>query len=87
MAPSRLTDFETNQKYTITMDCQGCGKSFIGVSEHLVDAIKALTVSVGMEDGHHLILGQELRLIGEQAIAVEAEVTILDIIDKIVGGD
>lgn len=64
-------------KFTVTMECEGCGQKFVGQAEHLVDAVGHLVMSATEGDHAGGPLNQELGALASKAQDVNAVSEVL----------
>jgi hypothetical protein len=57
-------------KFTVTMECEGCGQKFVGQAEHLVDAVGHLVKSATEGDHAGGKMNQELEALAAKAQSV-----------------
>jgi hypothetical protein len=67
-------------KFTVTMECEGCGEKFAGQADHLVDAVTGMVVAATKADHAGGPMNQELESLAQKAGDVNAVGEVLEVL-------
>jgi hypothetical protein len=67
-------------KFTVTMECEGCGEKFVGQAEHLVDAVTGMVGSAAKGDHAGGPMNLELEALAGKAGDVNAVGSVLEVL-------